>query len=225
MEPSMAHIIRQSIIKEPWSSLIYSPSLFASVSQLQTFSFFWKSFISWLKTWSHWLAYHIQGCYVFAKLFWKGCFVPLGKFSCFCGFCVLLQKCKSFEIEKRFRCILYPPLHSSSLPISIQPIGLELAEAVRQSRRWSSVEAGNIGLNGSKQGWTDRKCCSSNSSFLKLGVSSISYIRLRWIVTTRKVDSRITKGRCVCASEIRWHITRQCRRQLPILHLLIGLIN
>ena len=120
MEPSMAHIIRQSIIKEPWSSLIYSPSLFASVSQLQTFSFFWKSFISWLKTWSHWLAYHIQGCYVFAKLFWKGCFVPLGKFSCFCGFCVLLRKCKSFEIEKGFGafCILHSTLPPCQSPFS-----------------------------------------------------------------------------------------------------------
>ena len=118
MEPSMAHIIRQSIIKEPWSSLIYSPS--HQYRSCRLFPFLEELHLLIEDLESFWLAYHIQGYCVFSKVFWKGCFVPFGKFSCFCWFCVLLQKCKSFEIEKGFDafCILHSTLPPCQSPFS-----------------------------------------------------------------------------------------------------------
>ena len=114
----MGHIIRQSIIKEPWSSLIYSPS--HQYLSCRLFPFFGTiSSPDWRLGVIDWLI--ISRVVVFLQsYFGRDVLFLWGNFSCFCGFCVLLLGCKSYEIEKGFGafCILHSTLLPCQSPFS-----------------------------------------------------------------------------------------------------------
>ena len=109
----MAHIIRQSIIKEPWSSLICSPSHQYRSCRLYSFL---ERFHLLIEDLESLIGLSYPGLLCFCKAILEGMFCSFGV----CGFCALLQKCKSFEIEKGFGafCILHSTLPPCQSPFS-----------------------------------------------------------------------------------------------------------